>query len=71
MEQFLWNPSAIEGQTDNIKNFMNRTLGMTLNEFAPEFYRSLKSLLAETKCYIRLSLNILCLTTKLILTMQV
>ena len=37
MEQFLWNPSAIEGQTDNIKNFMNRTLGMTVNEFAPEF----------------------------------
>ena len=37
MEHTLWNPSAVEGQTVNIKNFVNRTLGMTLNEFAHEF----------------------------------
>ena len=39
-------------------DFENDTLGMMLNEFAYEFLRSLKSLLAETKCRVRLAKNI-------------
>ena len=54
------NPSAIEGQTVNAttSRICERDFGRDAKQVCYEFYRSLKSLLTETKCHVRLATNI-------------
>ena len=53
-----WESFCYRGPDRQHQEIANRNLGVMLNEFACEFWRSLKSLLAETKRRVRLATNI-------------